>query len=282
MSTIYVKTATILDMVPSSEDKIYDFACLRVAHGNLSRGDMLGYELNGEIHSLGTIKAIMHRCYKSHVIVNPSTRAQFGGEYLMRMIMDNDKTLHWRNIPAGVNQLMVVLPVKVKCVMKYISEGQNTININNTIGNLEIGDMLSYMVNVDATYFDCIGRVLGTSIARKDIAVDSSKREMCVQFARETNHLPANVKEVVVLEPTKSKCEIFIDEDYIARVKNGVLHVGDILTNKAGNNILSKVLSITAVPPSNPIQSTDEPIRFDIEMKCGSRLLPNQTYVVLE
>ncbi len=292
MSTIYVKTATILDMVPSSEDRIHDFACLRVAHGNLSRGDMLGYELNGEIHSLGTIKAIMHRCYESHVIVNPSTHAQFGGDYLMRMIMDNDKTLHWRHIPAGVNHLMVVIPVKVKCAMKYICEGEDTINVNNTTGNLEIGDMLACKVEEedDTTYFYDIGRVLGTSIARKDLAIDSPKRELSVQFAREMEgymeDLCLDVKEVVVLEPTKSKCEILIEEDGYAQVKNGVLHIGDVLmkkSEKSGNTyIISKVLSITVAPSVNPIQSTDEPIRFIIEMKCGSKLQNNETYTVLE
>ncbi len=281
MSIVYAKTATLLDTVPSSNNVIHDFACLRVASGNVSRGDMLGYELNGKIHSLGTIKTIMHRGCEYRSNVNPSM-----GDYLMLMIMDDGKTLHWRSIPQEITQLMVVIPVKAKCVMKYLPEEDCGIYVNMVSGHLDIGDVLSFKLDEDSTCFYHDGCVLGTHIQERDLDVDAADRMIHIDITYENDCVPSGVFEAVVLNPTKPNCEIFIDEDGHAQVNNGSLHVGDVLMtkhNKNGNTyIIDKVLSITVAPPSNPIQSTDEPIRFIIEMKDGSVLQKNQTYFVLE
>ncbi len=277
MSIIYAKTATFIDIYRETP-------YLRVVSGNVSRGDMLGYALDGKIHSLGTIKVIMHGNDECHFVVNPTMDLQH-----MRVIMDDGKSLHSDSIPEDVNQLMVVIPVKVKCLMNYICLQYNTVKVNDISGSLEIGDVLMTKTDVDMSYFDCLGRMNGITTASKDLEVDSSKRELCVHLVRKLHeYIPIpNVSEVVVLEPTKPSCEIFIDEDGYVQVKKGVLHVGDVLMKKPGKtgatHVVSKVLSLKiAAPYSDSIQSTDEPIKFIIEMKDGSELQKNQTYTVLE
>ncbi len=274
MSIVYAKTATTLDIYRETP-------YLSIASGNVSQGDMLGYELDGKIYSLGTIEVIMNDGSEYYYDVNPIMDLQH-----MRVIMDDGKSLHSDSIPEEITQLMVVIPMEVKCVMKYIPGSDCGIDVNIVSGHLDIGDVLSFKMDNDSTCFYHDGRVLGIHVEEKDLHVDAADREVHLDITYEKDCISSDVNEVVVLKSTKSSCEIFIDEDGYVQVKNGVLHVGDVLMmkdNKNGNTyIVSKVLSLKiAAPDSDTIQSTDEPIRFIIEMKDGW-LQKNQTYTVLE